>query len=145
MNCGRVLPLIGALPFAMSGCGPSSLLKYRYKLFLELITPDGPKSAFSVIEVIQGIHWYENSLSSGVNGEALYLDLGPKLPPLVALLGARVRDGGDTYWGGRTLLEPSPSQLGESSHGSYSKSRDGPKGPLPNLAARHSPPQAPTT
>lgn len=60
---------------------------YRYKLTLTLETPNGVKSASNVVEV-KYID-LSRSFYQSVRGQALYLDLGPGLRPLIALLTAR--------------------------------------------------------
>jgi hypothetical protein len=87
MNRRQVLPLLAGMPVMLSGCGP---VVFRYKLTLALDTPDGIKSASTVTEVR-----YQPSIPTGipgpiptkVDGEALYLDLGPGNRPLIALRG----------------------------------------------------------
>jgi hypothetical protein len=81
LRMGAVL----AIAVTLAGCGRSE--SYRYKLTLALDTPDGVKKASSVVE----ISFWEVSIPARgtmhrLNGEALYLDLGPGRRPLVALL-----------------------------------------------------------
>ena len=74
-------------------------------------TPDGVKSASSVVEVksdVSGSFW-KTGVADHVNGEALYLDLGPGRRPIVALIWRPVelrRWRTNTRWG-----EVSPSGL----------------------------------
>jgi hypothetical protein len=82
--------ILGLMMLAMlGGCGRSET--YRYKLTLSVDTPDGVKTAFSVVEV----HYYAVGTRGGVKtktkGEAVYLDLGPGRRPLIALLTRRLR------------------------------------------------------
>ncbi len=61
---------------------------YRYKLTLNVATPDGVKSASSVVEIkseVSGSFWHAGA-ADHVKGEALYLDLGPGRRPVVALI-----------------------------------------------------------
>lgn len=63
----------------------ANTVTYRYKLTLTVDTPDGIKSAYSVVEVDSTITVAGGGLLHSVKGEALYLDLGQR--PLIALLG----------------------------------------------------------
>lgn len=91
---GMAAGMLAAASLLLGGCdfGPPART-YRYKLSIEMETPDGPKRAFNVVEV----KWEERKGTGGtrsittVRGEALYLDLGPGRRPLVALLTSRVR------------------------------------------------------
>ena len=81
------------IALALAGCGRTE--SYRYKLTLAVSTPDGIKRASSVVEVM----FYEVSIPARgtmhrLRGEALYLDLGPGAPPLVALLTRQLPKGG---------------------------------------------------
>lgn len=78
----------------LGGCdfGPP-VYAYRYKLSIEMDTPQGRKSGSNVVEV----RFQQRKGSAGtrsirtVRGEALYLDLGDGRRPLIALLTSRVR------------------------------------------------------
>jgi len=84
-----------ALVFAARPAAPAFLepllgdaTTWRYKLTLNVSTPDGVKSASSVVEIkseVSGSFW-KTGVADHVNGEALYLDLGRGRRPLVALL-----------------------------------------------------------
>ncbi len=74
---------------ALAGCGFfGGNASYRYMLTLNLETPDGLKTGFNVVEVeVNQAPEYAGGAATGkVVGEALYLDLGPSVRPLVALL-----------------------------------------------------------
>ena len=61
---------------------------YHYKLTFNVSTPDGVKSASSVVEItseMSGTFWGVG-VADHVHGEALYLDLGPGRRPIVALI-----------------------------------------------------------
>jgi hypothetical protein len=82
---------------------------WRYKLTFNVSTPDGVKSASSVVEIkseVSGSFW-RNGVADHVNGEALFLDLGTGRRPIVALIWRpvelRIRRT-NTRWG-----EESPS------------------------------------
>ena len=84
---------------------------WRYKLTFNVLTPDGVKSASSVVEIkseVSGSFW-KTGVADHVNGEALYLDLGTGRRPIVALLVRPTelrRWRTNTRWG-----EESPSGL----------------------------------
>lgn len=71
----------------LGGCGRSRLTSYRYKLTLALDTPDGARSASTVVQVET---WWIGGAFEGVktavHGDALYLDMGASRKPLIALL-----------------------------------------------------------
>jgi hypothetical protein len=77
--------LVLMLAAALTGCGRNE--SYRYKLTLAVNTPDGIRRASSVVEVV---FWDVSIPDRGVMhklyGEALYLDLGPRARPMIALL-----------------------------------------------------------
>jgi hypothetical protein len=86
---GSAILAVGVLLLAavgLQGCSTSDYT-YRYKLTLSVQTPDGIKTAFNVVEVdsYDGFYLYRAS-RTGITGEAVYLDLGPNRPPLIALL-----------------------------------------------------------
>ncbi len=95
-NRRQVMAGLGAVPLAagLGGCdfGPP-VYAYRYKLSIEMDTPQGRKSGSNVVEV----RFQQRKGSAGtrsirtVRGEALYLDLGDGRRPLIALLTSRVR------------------------------------------------------
>jgi hypothetical protein len=93
-----LLPLI-VVALGLAGCGRSE--SYRYKLTLAVNTPDGVRRASSVVEVT---FWEVSIPGRGImhklNGEALYLDLGPGARPLIALLTSQLHPkyGKDLRW-----------------------------------------------
>ena len=81
---GRILLLLCAA-LALAGCGRSA--SYRYKLTISLNTPDGVKTASVVNEVtLREIYIEGTGIADNLDGEALYLDLGPGRRPLLALV-----------------------------------------------------------
>lgn len=78
------------IALALAACGGDSA-SYRHKLTLSVNTPDGVKTAVSVVE-----HRYDaidipaRGEYPSTKGQALYLDLGPGRRPLIALL-TRIR------------------------------------------------------
>jgi hypothetical protein len=83
----------------LAGCSKAE--SYRYKLTLAVNTPGGVKRSSSVVEVL----FYDVSIPArGVmhklRGEALYLDLGPSVRPLIVLLTSRLhpRYGKEQRW-----------------------------------------------
>jgi hypothetical protein len=91
------LGIVAALCVALTlpACGGESA-SYRHKLTLSINTPDGVKTAVSVVE-----HRYDaievpaRGEYPTTKGQALYLDLGPGRRPLVALLTRIRRDTDD--------------------------------------------------
>jgi hypothetical protein len=84
---------------------------WRYKLTFNVSTPDGVKSASSVVEIKSEVSgsYVKTGVADHVNGEALYLDLGTGRRPIVALIWRPVelrRSRTNTRWG-----EESPSGL----------------------------------
>jgi hypothetical protein len=79
----KLLAALVAITSLLSGCRETA--EFRYKLTLTVDTPDGVKSASTVVNVRKHII---RSLGGGstITGEALYLDLGPNKRPLIALL-----------------------------------------------------------
>ena len=77
--------LLLCVALALAGCGRK--ISYRYKLTISLNTPDGVKTASVVNEItmVQTIIKSEGT-SDKLDGEALYLDLGPGRRPLIALI-----------------------------------------------------------
>jgi hypothetical protein len=77
--------LCSILLLVLAGCDYTTT--FRYKLTLEVETPDGVKSGSSVMQVTATEIWIPaRGLSAHYKGEALYVDLGPGRRPLVALL-----------------------------------------------------------
>jgi hypothetical protein len=93
------LAIMALMAVCLAGCGRSQ--SYRYKLTLAVNTPDGVKRGSSVAEM----QYFEFSIpergtSYKLNGEAIYLDLGPGRRPLIALLtsGLHRKYGKDQSW-----------------------------------------------
>lgn len=96
----------------LAACG-DQVPTYRYRLKVEVVTPEGVKSGSSVIEVktrmvrsgsdpsAQAVRW-------SVRGEAVAVDL-PGGRTLFALL----RSPSDVEWAARVMLQLSPSYQGE--------------------------------
>ena len=79
------------LTLGLTGCGKTE--SYRYKLTLAVNTLGGVKRASSVAEVrFSEIRFPERGIKHKLQGEALYLDLGPGARPLIALLTSRLAD-----------------------------------------------------
>jgi hypothetical protein len=77
--------LCSTLLLVLAGCDYTTT--FRYKLTLEVETPDGVKSGSSVVQETTTEIWFPaRGVSSHDKGEALYVDLGPGRRPLVALL-----------------------------------------------------------
>lgn len=73
------------IALALAGCGRTE--SYRYKLTMAVNTPDGVKRASSVVDVVLwGVSIPERGIMRKLDGEALYVDLGPGRRPLIALL-----------------------------------------------------------
>src|SRR5690349_14853094 len=69
----------------LAGCGRTE--SYRYKLTLAVNTSDGVKRGASVVDVtFREVSIPERGVSQKLRGEALYLDLGPGVRPLIVLL-----------------------------------------------------------
>lgn len=97
MNRRRVMAGMAAGTLVvLAGCGGPAYT-WRYKLTLEVDTPDGVKSGFNVVEIAQGASWYEHTIGTAATGEALFLDLGTGRSPLIALLTGTTRDGANRY------------------------------------------------
>ncbi len=90
----------------LTGCGRPTYT-WRYKLTLAVETPEGVKSGHSIVEIVQGASWYENTIGTVATGEALYLDLGPGRRPLIALLTVTSPSGANRfiYTGSKQLFE----------------------------------------
>jgi len=77
--------IVLALALTLTCCGRSE--SYRYKLTLAVDTLEGVESGSSVVEVrLFEVNLPERGVMHKLEGEALYLDLGPGKRPLVALL-----------------------------------------------------------
>jgi hypothetical protein len=75
-----------ALVLIVAGCGGKN--SFRYKLTLSVDTPDGVKTASTVVEMkFHAVSMPERGIQTDTTGEALYLDLGPGNRPLIALIG----------------------------------------------------------
>jgi hypothetical protein len=87
---------------ALSAC--SKTYTWRYKLTLEVATPEGIKSAFNVVEMSEYlVSFPHGGVRGATTGEAVYLDLGPGRYPLVTLLTVRVGSSVGPY--GQNILE----------------------------------------
>jgi hypothetical protein len=100
MKPGILFLSVFCVALALSACGGRSA-SYRYKLTLAVDTPDGVKAGSSVVEV----QYREAGMPifgvvRRLNGEALYLDLGPGKRPLVVLLTKQLDTGSTTelHW-----------------------------------------------
>jgi hypothetical protein len=85
VNTAARLFAVFCVALALAGCGRSA--SYRYKLTLSLDTPEGEKNAFDVVET----RFFDVSVPArGImhesKGQAVYVDLGPRRRPLIALL-----------------------------------------------------------
>lgn len=82
----------------------ASNFAYRYKLTIEVDTPAGPRSSYTVGQV--RFTGYPKTFQTATVAEALYLDLGPDLRPIIALTGVleeRMVAGRRDGWG---MIEP---------------------------------------
>lgn len=96
-----------AIAAGLGACGESNPPGYRYKLTLNVETPDGIKRGHNVVDVrFVKRNFPEKHTNIVLTGEAVYVDLGPGLRPLIALLAARdrptdrpaqAREGWDSY------------------------------------------------
>jgi hypothetical protein len=81
---------VAVLALGLAGCGTES---YRYKLTLAVNTPDGVKRASTVGEVqFRKVSIPERGIMNKLQGDALYLDLGPGSRPLIALLTSQLEN-----------------------------------------------------
>jgi len=109
-----LLAVITAALFTASCTADDAAPDYRYRLTVEVETPEGLKSGFSVIEVEQKLvgggsdPGAGQSLSLKVRGEAVAVDL-PDGRTLYALL----RSENDIEWAGRVYLRLNPCDKGE--------------------------------
>jgi hypothetical protein len=91
------------LILGLAGCGKT--VSYRYKLTLAVNTPDGVKRASTVGGVRHRIVSIPaRGIMNQLQGDALYLDLGPGARPLIVLLTSRLasqlrpKDVNDRSW-----------------------------------------------
>jgi hypothetical protein len=80
-----VLAPIAAICWLLFGPSLKPTYGYRYKLTIEVDTPEGVKRGHNIVQVR-----FPNQPRNGaesVKGDALYLDLGPGRRPLIALVG----------------------------------------------------------
>jgi hypothetical protein len=91
-----LLGLIGSL--ALSGCSPFETFadEYRYRLTVEIDTPDGVKTGSSVIQVKT---LPSSPIRTRVKGEAVAVDLGER-----GTMFALLRSESDSGWAGRVML-----------------------------------------
>jgi hypothetical protein len=97
---------------ALGGCRAGETPSYRYKLAIEVQTPEGPRSAYSVI----GVQFYGamkgfEALSGGsvkARGQAIALDL-PNGKTLFVLL----RSNTSADWAGNALRRQHPKKLSD--------------------------------
>jgi hypothetical protein len=93
------LGAVAAMTLRLASCGRTE--SYRYKLTVAVNTPDGVKKASSVVEVtFLEVSIPGRGIMHKLNGEALYLDLGPGARPLIALLTSQPHPkyGKDLRW-----------------------------------------------
>jgi hypothetical protein len=84
-----LLTIVLSAPLPLTGCGRSEA--YRYKLTLSVDTPEGVKTSSSVVELRYfDVFFPDQSQPHETKGQALYLSLGPRRRPLIALL-TRIR------------------------------------------------------
>lgn len=70
--------------FLVGGCAGRQRNSYRYKLTLQITTPERQVEAWNVVEV--AFPHLPRSTAAAVRGEAVFADPGPGWPPIVALL-----------------------------------------------------------
>jgi hypothetical protein len=107
MNRRQVIGCIGTLAtsLALAGCGPAKTDEVRYRIGVEFDTPDGVKSASSVIKVTrQHPPSYSPMPRWGwkIEGEAVFVDLGLGKHAIMLLVHGKGDDGGDSFltlWG----------------------------------------------
>jgi hypothetical protein len=91
------LEALVAIGLCLAGCSQS----YRYKLTLAVNTPQGIRRGSSVVEdVFWNVSIPARGITHRLRGEALYLDLGPGVRPLIALLTSSIhaKYGVDRRW-----------------------------------------------
>ena len=93
---------------ALAGCGRSA--SYRYKLALTLDTPDGVKTASSVVEINAfDVILPARGIGHKTTGQAFYVDLGAGRRPLIAL-STRIRRATDPWPTFRGWGEDAPGE-----------------------------------
>ena len=105
--------LVIGFALALAGCSDATP-DYRYRLTVEVETPDGLRSGSSVIEVDQrmvrpGSSPASRAIQWKIKGEAVAVDL-----PDGRVLFALLRSESDTSWAARAVLNLAPKQKGES-------------------------------
>lgn len=111
-----LLLLAGVAALTLPGCGVlgDSLPTYRYRLTVEVETPEGLKTGSSVIEVRSGVGGKAAGpmavYTTEVRGEAVTVDLGRR-----GLMFALLRSGDNVDWAGQAMMrgivpDPSPEQ-----------------------------------
>lgn len=97
--------LAGVAALAVSGCGIAGdqLPTYRYRLTVEVETPEGLKSGSSVIEVRSGVGGKAAGpmavYTTQARGEAVTVDLGKR-----GLMFALLRSGDNVDWAGQAMM-----------------------------------------
>ncbi|MEY9524039.1 hypothetical protein ABIF70_005180 [Bradyrhizobium japonicum] len=85
----QALTLLAVMSCALAGCGRTE--SYRYKLTIALNTPQGVKRGTVVAQVtFWDVSFPAQGTMHKLDGQALYLDLGPGTRPLIALLTNRL-------------------------------------------------------
>lgn len=93
MRIGALIAVLAAA-LLLAGCSVNPP-GYRYKLTLEVETPEGIARGYSVVEVTHhNVSIPARGTMTRCRGEGIYLDLGPNLRPLVAML-TRVPESAD--------------------------------------------------
>jgi hypothetical protein len=91
----------------LGGCGRSE--SFRYKLIMTVNTPDGVKRGSTVTEwAFSEVAIPARGTPHKLDGQALYLDLGPGVRPLVALMTSHLhpKRGGTVWdWPGDYVLD----------------------------------------
>jgi hypothetical protein len=90
---------LALLALCLTGCGRSE--SYRYKLTVEVNTPEGVKRTSNVVEVqFSGVSVPGRGVMHDLNGEALYLDLGAGRRPLIVSIVNQLHPsyGKDVRW-----------------------------------------------
>lgn len=110
--------LMAGIIVMLSGCG-STFPDYRYRLTVEVETPEGLKTGFSVIEVSTSMTSSTSIPSPGavrhqLNGEAVTIDLGQH-GTLFALLRSDVESG----WATNLLFRLAPGVIIDDENGKY--------------------------
>lgn len=104
----RMTALVVAFVLLLGGCGFDSTPAYRYRLTVEVETPEGRRSGSSVIEVdTRAVRSAMDPGSVGASirlrGEAVTVDLGER-----GMLFALLRSDNDIDWAGRIMLMLAP-------------------------------------